>query len=79
MKDRAEGSNRSTSCAHAREREVEPLHVGVLGGDGDVEVGSRTPPAVHLRRDAAHDHELDALPGERPQQLGLVGGQPAHA
>jgi hypothetical protein len=33
---------------------------------------------VDLGRDTAHDHELDSVPRERAQQLGLVGGQPAH-
>jgi hypothetical protein len=76
--DRAEGSDRSDSCAHARQREVEPLDVGVLGRHSDVEVGSRAAPPVDLGRDTAHDHELNSVPRERAQQLGLLGGQWAH-
>jgi hypothetical protein len=76
--DGAERSDGPAPCADGSEREVEPLDVGVLGRNGDVEVGGGAPPPVDLGRDPAHDHELNAVVRERPQQLGLVGRQRAH-
>ncbi len=78
VENRAECSDRSVSRTDARERAVEALDVGVVCRDGDVEVGGRAASPVDLSGDATHDHELDAVPCQCSQQLGLLGGKLAH-
>jgi hypothetical protein len=56
-------------CFESDERGRESIEVLRIGGRRDVEVLRRASASVHLRGDSTDDEVVDAMLGERPEQL----------